>query len=60
MSENGLHKIPAMRSALVAIQELHHPNSDYGYPMMCRNCAHGWPCPSRKLADEGLGGETRG
>lgn len=27
MSENGLHKIPVMRSALVAIQELHEPVS---------------------------------
>ena len=25
MSENGLHKIPVIRAALVAIQELHKP-----------------------------------
>ena len=54
MGENGLHKIPVMRTALEQIQELHHPNSDYGYPMMCRNCSQDWPCPTRKLADEAL------
>ncbi|MGP5023196.1 hypothetical protein ACTXIU_16615 [Glutamicibacter arilaitensis] len=69
MSENGLHKIPAMRAALVAIQELHKPVETYlptydqqgnpifkGYPQ-CADCgSYEIPCPTRKLADEGLGG----
>lgn len=68
MSENGLHKIPAMRTALEAIQELHKP-----IPMapgleetpVCDGCENPgrfvyWPCPTRRLADQGLGGGERG
>lgn len=56
-----------MRTALVAIQELH--SSEAGY--FCDECSQDngpyepssdvdWPCRTRKLADEGLGGEERG
>ena len=47
------------RTALVAIQELHKPiyecpcHSDHA--PACTGCVqHSWPCPTRKLADEGL------
>ena len=26
----------------------------------CAYCLESWPCPTRRLADEGLGGETNG
>lgn len=55
MSENGLHKIPAMRAALVAIQELHKPQwSELFQRDLCDVCGCKIPCPTRKLADEGL------
>lgn len=59
MSENGLHKIPAMRTALVAVQEL-HPIEDTGVEyhgvkeVWCPTCRDHAPCPTRKLADEAL------
>jgi len=68
MSENGLHKIPAMRAAFVAIQELHKPqlvedffndikgSSANRWMRVCASCDFdAYPCPTRKLADEGLG-----
>ncbi|HCM94957.1 hypothetical protein [Glutamicibacter arilaitensis] len=59
MSENGLHKIPAMRAALVAIQEQHKPVkgwiSEHEYLLYCADCGDAtYPCKTRKLADEGL------
>lgn len=64
MSENGLHKIPAMRSALVAIQELHKPVIEDGLLVGCLRCdweVDGvWPCSTRRLADQGLGGGQDG
>ncbi|WP_413455960.1 hypothetical protein ACLQ8T_05630 [Glutamicibacter sp. FR1] len=91
MSENGLHKIPAMRAALEAIQELHKPvetqvltgdcavgeceheddcpTVDFVYCAACNEIAElanayyaeegmqivSHPCPTRRLADQGLG-----
>lgn len=104
MSENGLHKIPAMRAALEAIQEQHKPakiwhrrfngngtlisatttdgpcvicNPSVGDGEHCPDCTNDgseggyeddrcegvkakyphtpWPCPTRRLADQGLG-----
>ncbi|MGO2030617.1 MAG: hypothetical protein ACTH2A_06690 [Glutamicibacter ardleyensis] len=101
MSENGLHRIPVMRTALEQIQELHKPESrwsatsvpefSYEYASdaeemadggeihefkVCAHCSEIddmraystdmlyrdslWPCATRKLADEGLGGEECG
>lgn len=66
MSENGLHKIPAMRAALVAIQEQHHivyldvDDEARGLNPMCNVCMKAYPCRTRRLADHGLGGEERG
>lgn len=67
MSENGLHKIPVMRAALVAIQELHKPqlvedffsdikgSSANRWMRVCSTCdTDDYPCGTRKLADEGL------
>ena len=54
MSENGLHKIPVMRAALVAIQELHKPYITKAQKALCFRCGINWPCDTRKLADEGL------
>lgn len=73
MSENGLHKIPAMRAALVAIQELHegvealmNPGRHERLVKVCTGCGaddgnwQRWPCPTRRAADEGLAGDGRG
>lgn len=63
MSENGLHKIPATRAALVAIQELHVKRKIIDgrtYLEFCGHCKYQWPCDTRKLADEGLAGGERG
>lgn len=38
-------------SALDKIAELHSPVAD-GYDL-CHHCAQPWPCPSRRLCDEG-------
>ncbi|WP_440102427.1 hypothetical protein [Glutamicibacter mishrai] len=60
MSENGLHKIPAMRTALEAIQE-QHPIEETGVEyhgvkeVWCPTCRDHAPCPTRRLADQGLG-----
>lgn len=59
MSENGLHKIPTMRAALEAIQELHKPVkgwiSEREYFLYCADCGDAtYPCKTRKLADEAL------
>lgn len=68
-NNDGLHKIPVMKSVLVAIQELHglnvlSPGTDYE----SRVCSHCYlddgfdidyavfPCPTRVLADQALGG----
>lgn len=59
MSENELHKIPTMRTALVAIQELHVPYVDKSGYKTCMRCGNTWPCITRRLADQGLGGEER-
>ena len=54
-----------MRAALVAIQEL-HPIEETGVEyhgikeVWCPTCREHAPCPTRKLADEGLGGDGRG
>lgn len=71
MSENGLHRIPAMKNALEQIQETHRPKHgerpesydvDYAEPRnwisytICANCHTSYPCDTRKLADEALGG----
>jgi len=68
MSENGLHKIPVMKQALAAIQELHegvealmNPGRHERLVKVCTGCGtddgnwQHWPCPTRKLADEALG-----
>ena len=51
-----------LRAALVAIQELHGRDT-YGDCFHCR-ADDGWsvkhPCPTPRLADEALGGDTRG
>lgn len=99
MSENGLHKIPTMRAALVAIQELHKPvpiytteageceHGDECDPIelyegafcpthtegvTCSECAEvvqdygvvdefpSYPCATRRLADDALGGDNNG
>lgn len=63
MSENGLHKIPVMRSALVAIQELHKPCKTFAGIVVCDVCnsitgkAISYPCETRRLADQGLAGK---
>ena len=49
-----------LRAALVAIQELHKITLGFGVPFRCGHCAHEHPCPTRRLADEALGGDTRG
>lgn len=60
MSENGLHKIPVMRAALEAIQE-QHPTEETGVEyhgvkeVWCPTCRYHAPCPTRRLADQGLG-----
>ena len=52
-----------MRSALLAIQEL-HPIEETGVEyhgvkeVWCPTCRDHAPCPTRKLADKGLGGWT--
>lgn len=73
MSENGLHKIPAMRAALEAIQEQHEPAEALMNPgrreqlvKVCTGCGTDdgnwqlWPCRTRRLADQGLGGGQDG
>lgn len=66
MSENGLHKIPTMRSALEAIQELHKPvwtAEPFPGGYLCGVCDIMLlpdPCPTWMLADEALGGGERG
>ena len=55
--------IPVMRTALEQIQELHTKRKivdGRSYAVFCDNCKFNWPCPTRKLADEGLGGGERG
>lgn len=49
-----------LRAALVAIQELHKLTPGFGVPFRCGHCAYEHPCPSRRLADEALGGDTDG
>lgn len=64
MSENGLHKIPNMRTALEAIQELHKPVYEGVEAVGCLLCdwevEGAWPCDTRRLADQGLGGGQDG
>lgn len=58
MSENGLHKIPVMRTALEQIQELHtetlYDSATQGRVYLCWKCQDFYPCKTRKLADEAL------
>lgn len=60
MSEMGLHRIPVMRAALVAIQELHKPCKTFSGLEVCDVCnthtgkPKKFPCPTRRLADEAL------
>ena len=54
-----------MRTALVAIQELHKPAkgwiSEREYLLYCADCGDAtYPCKTRKLAYEGLGGGQDG
>jgi len=62
-----------LRAALVAIQELHecvealmNPGRHERLVKVCTGCGtddgnwQRWPCPTRKLADEGLGGGQGG
>lgn len=62
-----------LRAALVAIQELHKQENTYlpsydgrGNPIYkeyprCTGCgSYEEPCPTRRLADEALGGDDRG
>ena len=53
-----------LRAALVAVQELHKPVREWPsyreYVLICGVCKVYAPCPTRRLADEGLGGETNG
>lgn len=46
--------------ALVAIQELHVPALGWGVPLRCGHCCYEHPCPSRRLADDALGGDNNG
>jgi len=59
MSENGLHKIPVMKQALEAIQELHTrqdvTNLFGDSHVRCEHCRHWFPCETRRLADRALG-----
>lgn len=50
--------IPVMRTALQQIQELHSKNVPTA--IACGECHDRFPCPTRKLADEGLVGGERG
>lgn len=59
--------IPVMRTALEQIQELHKPVKVLaGWTRCSCNIKDNmglsvlWPCPTRKLADAGLGGGERG
>lgn len=49
-----------LRAALVAIQELHGavPESPMRHWVSCKECAPGtlFPCATRRLADDALGG----
>ncbi|GGJ59130.1 hypothetical protein [Glutamicibacter ardleyensis] len=58
MSENGLHRIPVMRTALEQIQELHPTHLEdwgiLGRMKACRTCHTAYPCKTRKLADAAL------
>ena len=52
-----------MRAALVAIQELHEPVYECScrseHAPACTGCVqHSWPCPTRRLADDALGGDN--
>lgn len=49
-----------LRAVLVAIQELHKLTPGFGVPFRCGHCAYEHPCPTRRLADEALGGDDRG
>lgn len=62
-----------MRAALEAIQEQHKPVYFHGLRIpLCKSCANRnrrdmaspafaqWPCESRRLADQGLGGGQDG
>lgn len=53
--------IPVMRTALEQIQELHPPIDTFNDGgLFCEHCHVLFPCETRVLADEGLGGEERG
>lgn len=66
MSEFKIHGLSAegeaYRAALVAIQELHGRDT-YGCCLHCLS-DDGWsvkfPCPTRRLADDALGGNNNG
>lgn len=57
-------RFDSMRAVLVAIQELHKPKSHVcecgeSHGQYCKNCQADYPCDTRKLADEALGGGER-
>lgn len=53
-----------LRAALVAIQKLHKPMkewvSDREYLLFCAHDLAEYPCATRRLADDALGGDTNG
>ena len=55
-----------LRAALVAIQELHPKeyasSGDEAYELnpRCGNCGTAFPCETRRLADDALGGDNNG
>lgn len=62
-----------LRAALVAIQELHegvealmNPGRHERLVKVCTGCGtddgnwQRWPCPTRRLADDALGGDNNG
>lgn len=70
MTDMNLEAIPVMKFALQQIQELHTehrildvysmvwPDGDQIWLSTCKVCDNtGWPCDTRKMADEGLGVE---
>lgn len=55
-----LKRLPFIIDQLEAIQELHVPALGWGVPLRCGHCAHEHPCPTRRLADDALGGGGNG
>lgn len=55
-----LKRLPFIIDQLEAIQELHEKGSHLGPRRQCCECFHIWPCATRRLADDALGGDNNG